>query len=556
VNRRGQIFMGLTLLAVLAPFLGKGGWVVAIILGGALFGVPLFALIGILTVACFFLFSGYVDVREYTRLIERIRSLADQDVLLAIPLFIMSGAVMSRGQISVRLVDFAKALVGWLPGGLAVSGVLACMLFAAISGSSPATVVAIGSMMGPTLIAQGYSERFSHGLLTSAGSLGILIPPSIPMILYPIVNQSAVIPVETLFAAGIGPGIIVGVILMGFCVYYGLTSDAKREPFTVDNLLRATIDGFWALLFPVIILGGIYGGIFYAVEAAAVSVVYAVLVEVYIHRAMTLGDVPKVFQETGVFLGSLLVIMVAALSFNEFLEVQQVPQAAVAWIRSLELTPLSFLLILNLLLLVVGTLMDILSAMFVFVPLLAPIAMSMGVDPMHFGIIFIVNLEIGYLTPPVGLNLFVASTLYQRSLGHMVRAVVPFVGLMMVGLAIVTYVPAVSVGLGYWIRGEEAPPPPEITAPSALGGDDGMLDDDEVEDDAPAGVMTMEEMMREAADGEDGDEDDGRVMSMEEMMRQAAEGAVEEEEEGPAADDGRVMTMEEMMRLAEEEAAD
>ena len=490
-------FLVIVAVILFLPFLGKGGLLAAAILAAALVGSPLFVLIGIGTLGSLFLWSGFRDLSQYTIIIEGIRSLADSPTLLAIPFFIMSGAVMSKGHISQRLIDFAQALIGWVPGGMAMSGVIACMLFAAISGSSPATVVAIGSMMGPALILEGYQERFSHGLLTSAGSLGILIPPSIPMIVYPIVNQGAVIEVERLFASGFGPGIVMGSILMGYSFYQGIVDKVPTQPFASKKLLRAFLDGFWALMFPVLILGGIYGGIFNAVEASAISVVYAVLVEVWLHRALKLKEVPAIFGETGVFLGSFLVIMVMALALGEFLEKEEIPAKMVEWIQGKDLEYWQFLLLLNLMLLAVGMMMDILSAMFVFVPLLAPIAASMGVDPMHFGIIFIVNLEIGYLTPPVGLNLFVASALYEKGLGHVIRSVAPFVGLMLIGLALITWYPQLSIGLGNAIMGGD---------PNAvIEGEDG----EDAAGDAPAGMPTMEEMMREAMGEGDGFDDYG-----------------------------------------------
>lgn len=520
--------------AVVMPWLGPGPLLAAAILACALLGVPLFAIIGIVTILCYVLWGGIDQLIQLRPLIERIRTLADNDTLLAVPLFMMSGAIMAQGEISSRLIGFAKAVVGWMPGGLAMSGVLACMFFAAISGSSPATVVAIGGMMAPALLKHGYDEKFSHGLLTSAGSLGILIPPSIPMVVFPIVFTSATIQVERLFAAGFGPGLLLGGFLMAYSFYRGIRDKAERQPFDLKELGRATVDGFWSLMFPIMILGGISLGIFNAIEASAISVVYAIVVEVWIHGALELKQIPKIFQETGVFLGSLLVIMVAALAFSEFLESQLIPQMAVDWIRSLDLSPLMFLLILNLLLIVVGCLMDILSAMFIFVPLLGPIAISMGVDPIHFAIIFIVNLEIGYLTPPVGLNLFVASTLFNRPVGHIIRSVVPFIGVMLVGLAVVTYVPEISVDIGDWLLGVEetsAPAPVPLDEPAGEGQEraPGPAENDD-------GVQTIEEMMREleAADEE-------------------ASGTAPQDELTPAEqrNPDRVMTIEEMMEAAD-----
>ena len=539
---RRPVGLGL-LLAVavaLALFGGTGGRLAAVLIAAGVLGSPLFVLIGLATVLSFAWFAGQHTLTDFLPLIERIRSLADNPTLLAIPLFIMSGAVMSRGQISARLIGFARELVGWVPGGLAMSAVVACMLFAAISGSSPATVVAIGAMMGPTLLAAGYPERFAHGLLTSAGSLGILIPPSIPMIVYPIVNQRSFIEVEQLFASGIGPGLVIGGILMGFSFVQGLRSGAERHPFSWRALGASVKEGFWALSFPVLVLGGIYGGFFNAVEAAAVSVVYALAVEVWIHGALRWRDVPGVVAETGIFLGSLLVIMVAALALGEFFETQDIPRMLVEWLEGLHLSSWQFLLALNLLLLVVGMAMDILSAMFVFVPLLAPVAQAVGVDPMHFGILFIVNLEIGYLTPPVGLNLFVASTLFERSLGHVVRSVLPFILLMLLGLGLVTYVPALSVGLGRWLMGVEAPP--AAAAPAASPG-------------APP-VGAPQPGADSGDEGAAGAPAPGKVQSLEEMMRQLEmdDGGLEEPaDEPPEAGDqapapGKVQSIEEMMR--------
>ncbi len=519
-KRKNIPFLVVLALIVFLPFLGKGGVLASAILAAAVVGSPLFVLIGIATLGSLFLWSHFRDPEQFTILIEGIRSLADSPTLLAIPFFIMSGAVMSKGEISKRLVEFAQAFVGWVPGGMAMSAVLACMLFAAISGSSPATVVAIGSMMGPALISAGYQERFSHGLLTSAGSLGILIPPSIPMIVYPIVNQTAVIEVERLFASGFGPGILMGSILIGYSFYQGIVDKVPTSPFKFSKLVEATRDGFWALLFPLLILGGIYGGIFNAVEASAISVVYAILVEVWLHRALKLKDVPSIFGETGVFLGSFLVIMVMALALGEFLEKEEIPAQMVEWIQAKDLARWQFLLLLNAMLLAVGMMMDILSAMFVFVPLLAPIAASMGVDPMHFGIIFIVNLEIGYLTPPVGLNLFVASALWERGIGHIIRSVLPFVGLMLIGLGLITWYPQISIGLGNAIMG---------------GGSESFEDaeyDGEYDDEDASGMPTMEEMMREAQGGDDDDGGSGKMPTMQEMMREAQEiGAAQEAEE-------------------------
>ncbi len=570
------IVVGLIVLS--AALFGPAGILVATILTAALLAQPLFVVLGAVVLVCFWLWGSgsqpYLDQVE--GLVERIAGLADTPTLLAIPLFICSGAIMSHGDISKKLVRFAQAMVGWLPGGLAISTVLACMIFAAISGSSPATVIAIGGIMAPALIKDGYDNKFAHGLVTSSGSLGILIPPSIPMIVYQIVNTHDPIRVEELFAAGYGPGLVIGGLLISYSIFRGLKDGTPRQPFVAKEVLDAVLDGFWAVMFPVLIMGGIVTGIFNAVESAAVSVVYAIAVEVWVHRALTLKQLPKIMEEVGVLLGSFLVILVVAICFGEFLVERGIPQMAGDWIASMELQPWQFLLVVNVLLLGVGCVMDIMSAIFIFVPLLAPMASAMGIDPLHFAIIFIVNLEIGYLTPPVGLNLFVASTRFGESVEYMTRAVLPFLLLMAGGLLVITYYPPISGDLGRWILGAPAWTPPEI-AEEEGGGEIGLDDEDEPSTPAAAcdppedlncdGAVTMEEMTAYAAGAGGGSEPacdppedlncDGAV-TMEEMTEYAARAESEEEEapEEPACDppedlncDGSV-TMEEMTDYA------
>ncbi len=486
---RPTVFLVVVALVLVLPFFGPGGILAAAILALTLLGVPIFVLLGAVVIVCFMVWPvPGVVVPTSLPLVERIVGLADNQALLAIPFFVMSGAVMSHGQISRRLVGFSMSLVGWLPGGLAVSAVLACMIFAAISGSSPATVVAIGGMMAPALIEQGFRGPFAHGLVTSAGSLGILIPPSIPMIVYAIVNTRAHIEVERLFASGYGPGLVIGGILMVMGMVQGVRDKTPRQPFSGRRLWEETRDGFWALLFPIAISLGIYSGVFNAIESACFSVVYAVVVEVFVHRALKLSDVPKVFQETGVMLGSFLVILVVAMSFGEFLDQRGIPQAAAGWVESMHLAPWQFLLVVNALLLVVGCLLDIMSAIFIFVPLLAPMAQAAGIDPLHFGIMFIVNMEIGYLTPPVGLNLFIASTLFDKPVGYITRAVLPFVAVMLVGLAIITFSDGLTVGFANVLMG---PPASPMGRGPATGGETGELDEEAPDADGTAPPETF-----------------------------------------------------------------
>jgi C4-dicarboxylate transporter DctM subunit len=442
---------------------------VVLILAIILLGEPLYVLMGAVAVYCL-LMGGVLDRFDIlsTSIIGETRGLADNPVLLAVPFFVLAGALMTEGDIARRLIDFARALFGWVPGGLAIAAVCACIFFAAISGSSPVTVIAIGTIMYPALIKEKYPDRFSNGLVTSAGSLGILIPPSIPMIVYAIVDptQFADPPgytlgsgggntgVADLFLAGIGPGFLIGAVLAGYSFFVGLKHKVPTTRFDLRQVGVALREGFWALMLPLIILGGIYSGVFSPTQAAAVSVVYAFVVEFWIHKSLKLEALPRILSGSAVLMGTLLIIMALALGFNRYLELAQIPEAAVEMIKEMDLSLVSFLLIVNVLLLVVGCLMDILSAILILVPLLAVVGAQLGVHPLHLAIIFIVNLEIGYLTPPVGMNLFVSSTIFNKKLGEVIRAAVPFVGLMLVCLMVITYVPTVSLGLVSLLKGQ------------------------------------------------------------------------------------------------------
>lgn len=480
-------------------------------------GSPLFVIIGVLAALCFSLYgeASLYDPSKCTTLETeaicgfdifpaKMANLTTKNVLLAIPFFVVSGAIMSAGDIANRLVAFAKALVGFLPGGLAIATVGGCIFFAAISGSSPVTVIAIGSMMYPALVKAGYDGRFSMGLVSTAGSLGILIPPSIPMLVFAIVAGGRVpLDVGELFMAGILPGVMIGALLSLYSVWIAKKAGtAARERFSFADVLTRFREGFWAIMLPVLILGGIYSGLFTPTEAAAVSVIYALAVELLIHREIGLSHLPKILSEAAVMMGTLLIIMALAFGLNDFLVEEKVPDMAVEAIRSMELGPLEFLLIINVMLLLVGALMDSISAIMIIAPLLKPIADQLGIDPVHLGVIFIVNLEIGYLTPPIGINLFVASSVFRKPLGEVIKSVIPFIALMFVGLGIVTYVPSVALGpVNVLLRDKPFYEPlPQV-------GEDGQV----IRPGANAGPATNVLKPGEAA------ADGGRVLSMQEM---------------------------------------
>jgi len=431
--------------------IGLGIAVIVLVL--FLTGLPLFAVLAAATGLSLRLLadlpSTVPNAAEY-ELSRNMFRVLDQDALLAIPLFVLAGVIMSGGGISRRLVDLARAVTGWAPGGLAVAGVAACVVFAAISGSSPAALVAIGVVMYPALVRAGYRQEFSQGLLTSAGSLGILIPPSIPMIVYAIMVPAA--SVSALFLAGVVPGLVIALVFAVYCMRTGLREKVPRTPWSVRELVTAARRGIWSLLLPVLILGGIYSGVFTVNEAAAVAVVYAIIVETWIHRELRLRDIPRLVSQSATEMGVILVIVMVAAGFTQYLTFAGVPDALTAWLKSTIDSPIGFLLAMNVVLLIAGAMMDSISAILILSPILGAAGAAYGIDPVHLGIITIVNLEIGYLTPPFGINLFVASALFEQPLSRVLRGAAPFIVLMLLCLILITFVPDVSLGLGRALR--------------------------------------------------------------------------------------------------------
>ena len=364
----------------------------------------------------------------------------DKEVILSIPLFILCGSVMTRGTIAQRLIRIASALTKPLPGGLAVATILSCAVFAAISGSSIVTMLAIGTVMYPAMRQAGYDNKFSLGAIMSGGTLGIVIPPSIPMIIYGLVTETSV---TDLFVAGFGPGLLITLALSAYAVWFnwGMPTIA----FDPSELIAATRHGIWAALMPVILLGGIYSGYFTATEAAAVALAYALAVEIFIHKELKAGDFYNVVLETSKLGGSLFPLIAVALSLNIILTEHRAPQALVSFMQSYVSNPIMFMLLVNMLLLVIGCLMTTGEAILVLAPLLAPIAESYGYSKVLFGIIMILNLEIGYLTPPVGLNLIVAMGAFKQSFGLLCRAALPFIAIMILCLAIIIWQPGIAM---------------------------------------------------------------------------------------------------------------
>ena len=366
----------------------------------------------------------------------------NQEILLAIPMFLLAGQIISRGSSADRMIRVMRSLTSAIPGGLAVAAVLACAIFAAVSGSGIATLLAIGGVMYPALVGAGYSRAFAAGALCSAGTLGIVIPPSIPLILYGFMTQTSI---ASLFLAGLLPGLMLTGLISGYAMFSHRHLPTERIDWA--EVAQALRSGFAALMMPVVVLGGIYSGYFTATEAATVGVVYALAIEMMIHRSIRIADIPEVFGKTAVTLGTLFPVLMLAFCLNMLLMIQGTPQMLVETLSQWFTESWMFIIATNLMLLLVGFVMDIGSAILLLAPLLHPLAESKGLDPVHFGIMMVVNLEIGYLTPPLGLNLIVATAVFGESFWFVCKAVVPFLLLMILGLALIAAFPFISLAL-------------------------------------------------------------------------------------------------------------
>lgn len=364
----------------------------------------------------------------------------NQEVLLSIPLFMLAGAIMAKGAISRRIVTVMRELTRPVPGGLALATVLSCALFAAVSGSSVVTMLAVGAVLYPALVADGYKRSFAIGALAAGGTLGVIIPPSILLILYGVITETSI---ADLFLAGIGPGLLLTAIFATYAVV--MHWNRPRERFDARALGRSLVEGGPSLLMPFIILGGIYSGILTPTEAAAAAVIYAITVELAIHREMDLKGLLQVVTETSILIGQLFIVLALAVSINTFLTYEEVPTKMVEALGGILTSKIAFLLAANLLLIAAGALMDEGSAVLIFAPILTPLAVSFGIDPVHWGIIMIVNLQMGYLTPPVGLNVIVAMTAFKEPFWFITKSVVPWIAMLLLGLVITIAVPELSL---------------------------------------------------------------------------------------------------------------
>jgi len=406
----------------------------------AICGAPLFIVIGGLALVLFT--AAGIDPQAV--IIEMYR-LASAPTLIAIPLFTFAGYILSESKSPERMVALYRAIFGWMPGGLAIVSFIACAFFTAFTGASGVTIIALGGLLYPILRSERYSQKFSLGLLTTGGSLGLLFPPSLPLILYALIAQ---VNVDALFLAGIVPGILLITLLSLYSIRAGLKCGAKRQKFSWLAVKKASKDAAWIVPLPFMILVGIYGGFFTASEAAAVSVVYVLIVEVLVYRDIKITrDIPRIAADSMILVGGVLIILGCALGLTNYLVDEQVPMKILGFMKTFITSKLMFLAVLNVFLLIVGCLMDIFSATIVVVPLIVPIAKEFGVDPIHLGVIFLTNLEIGYSTPPVGLNLFISSFRFKKPIPELYRASLPFLGVLVIALIIITYFPDLSLWL-------------------------------------------------------------------------------------------------------------
>ncbi len=410
------------------------------LLGGALLGLPIFAVIGGLAALLFWF--------EYTPVSAvplATYQLSGQPLLPAIPLFTLGGYILAEGGASRRLVRVFSALLGWLPGGLAITTAFAFAFFTSFTGASGVTILSLGGLLLPVLVKSQYSRKFSLGLVTASGSIGLLFPPSLAIILYGVYSRT---PISELFLGGFLPGLLLVGLVALWGVVHGSSAQRERRRFSLSEARDAVMSAKWELLLPLVVVGGIFGGIVTLVEAAAVTVIYSFVVECLVYRDLSVRkQLPGVFAECATLVGGVLLILGVALGFTNYLIDAQVPDQALEWVQSHIESKYLFLLVLNIVLLIVGCMMDIFSAILVVVPLIAPMGVAYGVDPVHLGIIFLANLELGYLTPPVGLNLFLSSYRFEVPLTRVYASILPFLAILFAGVLLITYVPALTLAL-------------------------------------------------------------------------------------------------------------
>ena len=410
-----------------------------ILIGLAVFGAPLFAVI-----AASAMLGYYKEGIDLMAISIEILGIASMPFLSAIPLFTFAGYLLSESNAPKRLVRLTGAMLGWMPGGLALVALAACAFFTAFTGASGVTIIALGAILYPALKQDGYPEKFNLGLVTTSGSLGLLFAPSLPLILYGVIAE---VSIDNLFRAGILPGLLMLLMLSGYSIWVSRGNSKPLTPFNFKELAGALRESKWELPLPIVVLGGIYSGFFAVSEAAAVTALYVLIVEVAILREISLKDLPRVMRESMLLVGGILIILGVSLASTNYMIDAEVPQTLLAYVAEQVTSQASFLILLLLFLLVLGAILDIFSAIVLVVPLILPIAAQYNVDPVHLGIVFLSAMQLGYLTPPVGLNLFIASYRFDKPIMSVYAATLPFLLMLMLSVIIITYWPALSLYL-------------------------------------------------------------------------------------------------------------
>ena len=402
-------------------------------------GVPIFVVI--CGLALYLFFQGGIDL---SAIIIEMHRMATTPVLVAIPLFTFAGYLLSESGASRRLIRLSNALLGWLPGGLSVIALISCAVFTALTGATGLTIIALGGILLPAMTRAKYPEVFSMGLLTTSGTLGLLFPPSLPLIIYAIVAK---VRIDQLFIAGILPGIVLVVLLSVFSITRAVQTGVPKTRFQVSEVFGALKEAIWELPLPLVVLGGIYSGKFAVSEAAAITAFYVLLVEVIVYRDIGWKELPEIMKKSMVLVGGVLIILGAAMGLTNYLIDAEIPKQILTLFKTHIESKILFMIVLNLFLLAVGCTMGIFSALVVVVPLLSPIAQAYGIDPIHLGIIFLANLEIGASIPPLGINLFIASIRFERPVLRLYVASLPFIAMLLIALALITYIPWMSLVL-------------------------------------------------------------------------------------------------------------
>lgn len=410
----------------------------------AAYGAPLFSII--LAVAMLGFYSSDIELSVIT--IELYR-LTNTPLLLALPLFTFAGYLLSESNTSQRLVKLSSALFGWVPNNLSFVTLTACALFTAFTGATGVTIVALGALLLPALKQAGYPEKFSLGLVTTSGSLGLLLPPSLPLILYVVIvqqlNLEQTVTIEQVFLAGLFPTVLMISLLVMWSLWVTRNNPIPRTHFNKQDLVSALNEAKWEIPLPFFVLGGIYSGFFAVSEAAAVTALYVIIVEVFIYKEISIKHLPKVMHSSMIMVGGILMILGVALALTNYLIDAEVPIKLFEWIKANIDSKYTFLILLNIFLLVLGAILDIFSALVIMIPLIVPVAMGFGIHPVHLGIIFLANMQVGFFTPPVGMNLFIASYRFKKPITEIYQATIPFMFILLFAVLVITYWPGLSL---------------------------------------------------------------------------------------------------------------